>query len=116
MEDIALDVEIGKNITVGSSNVEVGEALATRARKELVELASKFIGKLTTGSVHFSTEGHEYRCTIQIRPGGLAMLSAEGHHKDAHGAFDSALDKLRAQMSRWKDARRDNKQARGAEH
>ncbi len=48
-----MDVEIGKNITVGSSNVEVGEALSSRARKELVDLASKYFGKLTTAAVHF---------------------------------------------------------------
>jgi ribosomal subunit interface protein len=111
-----LDVEIGKNITVGSSNVEIGEALTTRAKQELVDLASKYFGKLTTASVHFSPDGHQYRCTIHMQPGGVATVNAEAHHKAAHGALDLAIEKLRAQLSRLKEERRDNKQARGPEH
>ena len=97
-----MDVEIGKNITVGSSNVEIGEALSERARKEIVDLASKYFGKVTTASVHFSREGHLYCCAAKLRPGGVAMVSAEAEHKNAHGALDAAVEKLRAQLSRLK--------------
>ncbi len=101
-----MEVEIGKNITVGSSNVEVGEALSDRARKEMVDLASKYFGKLTTGSVQFSREGHLFCCAMKMRAGGVAMISAEAEHKDAHGALDHAVDKLRAQLRRLKDEKR----------
>lgn len=109
MEDQALDVEIGKNITVGSSNVEIGEALTERARKEMVDLASKYFGKLTTAAIHFSREGHLFRCSANLRAGGVAMVSAESQHKDAHGALDGTIEKLRAQLSRLKRERRDEK-------
>ncbi len=101
-----MEVEVGKNITVGSSNVEIGEALSERARKDLLDLASKYFGKLTTASVHFSREGHLFCCSVNLRPGGVAVVSAEGQHKDAHGALDQAVDKLRAQLRRLKDEKR----------
>jgi len=103
---------MGKNITVGSSNVEIGEALAERARKELVDLASKYFGKLTSAAVHFSREGYLYRCSVNLQPGGVAMLSAEAQFKDAHGALDMAIDRVRTQLSRLKRERRDDKHAR----
>ncbi len=54
-----------------------------------------------------------YRCTINLRPGGVAMVNSEAHAKDAHGALDQAIEKLRAQLSRLKREHRDDKQARG---
>ena len=45
-----MQVAIDKAISVGSSNVEVGEALAERARAALSELAAKYFGRITTGS------------------------------------------------------------------
>ena len=107
-----MNVEIGKNITVGSSNVEIGEALSERARKELVDLASKYFGKLTTAAVHFSREGHLYRCSVNLQPGGVAVISAEAQFKDAHGALDAAIDRVRAQLSKLKSERRDAKRSR----
>ena len=101
-----MEVEIGKNVTVGSSNVEVGEALAARARQEMIDLASKYFGKLTTGSAHFSREGHLFCCSLTMRPGGVAVVSAEASHKDAYGSLDHAVDKLRAQLRRLKDEKR----------
>ncbi len=104
-----MDVELGKNITVGSSNVELGEAIADRARRDMIDLAAKYFGKVTTAAVHFSREGHLYRCSLTLQPGGVAMLSAEAQHKDAHGALDQALDKLATQLRRLKRERRDDK-------
>lgn len=101
-----MDVEIGKAITVGSSNVEIGEALSQRARDEVVRLASKYFGKVTTSAVHFSRAGHLYHCSLTMRPGGVAFISAEAEHKDAHGALDAALDKLGAQLRRLKQEKR----------
>jgi len=107
-----VQVELGKNITVGSSNVDVGEALTHRAKEELIGLASKYFGKLTHGSVHFSRDGHLYRCSITLQPGGVALLSAEAEHKDAHAAFTDSAEKLAKQLRRLKREVRDGKQPR----
>ena len=107
-----MNVELGKEITVGSSHVEIGEALATRARTELIELASKYFGKLTNAAVHFSRDGYLYRCSINLQPGGVARINAEGEFKDAHGALDAAIERVRVQLLKIKSERRDDKHHR----
>jgi len=107
-----MDVAIDKDITIGSSNVDLGEVLTERARKGMIDLASKYFGKLTKGAVHFTREGINYRCTVSMQAGGLPMVAAEAQHKDAYTALDQVLDKVAAQMRRLKRERRDDKPER----
>jgi len=104
-----MDVLIDKAITVGSSNVEIGEALAERARASLSDLASKYFGRITTGSVHFGREGIDYRCCVNMQCGGAPMMSAEANHKDPHVALAVAVDKLGKRLRRAKRGLRDEK-------
>lgn len=108
-----MEVAIDKAITVGSSNVEVGEALAERARTALADLASRYFGRITTGSVHFGREGVDYRCSVNMQCGGVPMMSAEASHKDAHVALAVAVDKLGKQLRRAKRGLRDEKAGHG---
>jgi ribosomal subunit interface protein len=105
-------VAIDKNITVGSSNVDLGDVLTQRAREGLVELASKYFGKLTSGAVHFSREGHTFRCSISAQAGGLPLITGEDENKDAYAALGHALDRVAKQMQRLKRERRDDKPER----
>jgi ribosomal subunit interface protein len=107
-----MDVAIDKAVTVGSSHVELGDVLTQRARSGLVDLASKYFGKLTTGAVHFAREGINYRCSVNIQAGGLPMVASDAQHKDAYTALDLALDKAGKQMRRMKHERRDDKPER----
>ncbi len=108
-----MDVLIEKAITVGSSNVESGEALAERARTSLRELASKYFGRITTGSVHFGREGIDDRCTANMQCGAIPMMSAEASHKDPHVALAVAVDKLGKQLRRAKRELHDSKLGHG---
>ena len=108
-----MEVAIDKAITVGSSNVEIGEALAERARDSLSDLASKYFGRITTGSVHFGREGIEFRCSVNMQCGAVPMMSAEASHKDAHVALAVAIDKLGKQLRRTKRGLRDEKIGHG---
>lgn len=107
-----MEVAIDKAITVGSSNVEIGEALAERARSALAELASRYFGRITTGSIHFGREGVDYRCSANMQCGGVPMMSAEASHKDPHVALAAAIDKLGKQLRRAKRELRDSKAGR----
>ena len=104
-----MDVAIDKAITVGGSNVEIGEALAERARAALWELASRYFGRITSGSVHFGRDGLDFRCSVQMRCGGVPMMSAEARHRDPHVALAVAVDKLGKQLGRAKRSLRDDK-------
>ena len=108
-----MDVLIEKAITVGSSNVEIGEALAQKARAALTDLASKYFGRITTGSVHFGREGIEYRCTANMQSGAIPMMSAEASHKDPHIALAVAVDRLGKRLRRTKRELHDSKPGHG---
>ena len=108
-----MDVAIDKAITVGSSNVNIGEALAERARASLSDLASRYFGRITTGSVHFGREGIAFRCSVNMQCGAVPMMSAEARHKDAHVALAVAVDKLGKQLRRAKRGLRDEKIGHG---
>ena len=108
-----MQVAIDKAITVGSSNVEIGEALAERARAALADLASKYFGRITTGSVHFGREGIAFRCSVNMQCGAVPMMSAEASDKDAHIALTVAIDRLGKQLRRAKRGLRDEKIGHG---
>ncbi len=108
-----MEVAIDKAITVGSSNVEIGEALAERARSALSDLASRYFGRITTGSVHFGREGVDYRCSVNMQCGGVPMMSAEASNKDPYVALTVAIDKLGKQLRRAKRSLRDAKTVHG---
>ena len=104
-----MDVSIDKAIKVGSSNVDLGEALTQRARTALSDLAAKFFGRITSGAVHFVRQGVDYRCTVNMQCGGIPMMSGEGHSKDPYAALGLAIGKDEAQLRRTKQALHDDK-------
>lgn len=108
-----MEVAIDKAITVGSSNVDIGEALAEQARAALATLASKYFGRITTGSVHFGREGIVFRCSVNMQCGAVPMMSAEASDKDARVALTVAVDRLGKRLRRAKRGLRDEKFGHG---
>jgi ribosomal subunit interface protein len=102
----------GDEITIGSSNVDIGDALRAHARSALEEAAGKYLQRLTAAGVHFAHEGPEYRCSITVQIGALPTMAAEAQAKDAYLAFNQALSKVAKQMRRAKRALREDKATR----
>src|SRR5918995_6783131 len=98
---------VDKNITVQSSNIDLGANLPGHARESILRVASKYFGRLNTASVHFNREGITYRCTVNMQMGGLPMKSAEAMDKDIYLSFDAALAKVAKQLRRSKRELRD---------
>jgi hypothetical protein len=71
-------------ITVQSSDIDLGEALPRHAEEGILRVASKYFGRLVTGSAHFSKEGHNFRCSVNMQMGALKMMSAEAQNKDIY--------------------------------
>ena len=103
---------VDKNITVQSSNIDLGANLPEHARESILRVASKYFGRLNTASVHFTREGITYRCSVQMQMGALPMKSAEAKEKDIYLAFNAALDKVAKQLRRTKREKREDKGAR----
>ena len=100
---------VDKNITVQSSNVDLGSSLPEHARQSILRVASKYFGRLNTASVHFTREGITYRCSVNMQMGALPMKSGDARDKDIYLAFNSALDKVAKQLRRTKRELREDK-------
>ena len=100
---------VDEEIHVQSSNVELGDALKHHCKTEIMELCGKYFGKLTRATAHFRHEGPNFACSVQIKCGGLEPFAAEFVSRDAHQAFNCALEKVAKQMRRNKRALREDK-------
>ncbi len=103
---------VDKNITVQSSNIDLGSNLPGHARESILRVASKYFGRLNTASVHFTREGITYRCSVVMQMGALPMKSAEASDKDIYLAFNAALNKVAKQLRRTKREVREDKAER----
>ncbi|MFN3892682.1 MAG: ribosome hibernation-promoting factor, HPF/YfiA family [Beijerinckiaceae bacterium] len=102
----------GEAITIGSSNVDLGDALRAHVRESVETVAGKYLQHLTAASVHFVHEGADYRCSITVQIGSLPRMAAEAQARDAYLAFNQALEKVAKQMRRAKRAVREDKAVR----
>ncbi len=98
-----------EKITVGSANVQLGTNFPEQARGQIRAVADKYLGDLTTASVHLSKEGTNFRCSVNIRMGGLRMMSAEAQAREVPLAFRTALSKVEKQLRRTKRELREDK-------
>ena len=100
---------VDKDISVQSSNVDLGSSLPEHARESILRVASKYFGRLNTASVHFNREGITYRCSVNMQMGALPMKSGEARDKDIYIAFNAALNKVAKQLRRTKREVREDK-------
>jgi ribosomal subunit interface protein len=100
---------VATEITVQSSTVDLGDAFRQHARDGILRTASKYFGRLTTGSAHVAREGASYRCTVVMQAGALKTMAGEATDKEIYVAFDRALDKVAKQLRRMKRELREDK-------
>ena len=62
--------------------VDLGDAFRQHARDGVLRVASKYFGRLTTGSVHVTREGVSYRCTVVMQAGALKTMTGEATDKE----------------------------------
>ena len=98
-----------ENITVGSSNVELGARFAEQAQNQIRAIAKKHLGNLTLASVHVAHEGRFYRCSVNMQMGSLKLVTGEGKGKDVPLAFRTALGKVAKQLRRTKRLLREDR-------
>jgi ribosomal subunit interface protein len=97
------------NITVGSSNVELGSRFSEQAQNQIRAIAKKHLGNLTSASVHVAPEGRFYRCSINMQMGSLNLVTGEAKGKDVPLAFRTALGKVAKQLRRTKRLLREDR-------
>jgi ribosomal subunit interface protein len=99
-------------ITVQSSTTDLGEALPRHARQSIERVTGKYFGQLTSAAVHFTREGSNHRCIVNVHMNGTQPVTGEALNDDAFQAFNMALEKTAKQLRRKKRAVREDKAIR----
>ena len=99
-------------ITMESSNQAIPDHLRDYGHDAILKTAEKYLGRLTSASVHFTGEGILTRCSVKMQVGGLPPMAAEASEKDMRLAFNHALEKVATQMRRTKRELREDKPSR----
>jgi ribosomal subunit interface protein len=80
----------------------VGDALRSRINDELVASIGKYFGRGGDADVVVSRSGHSFRVDCAVRLASGQGLESHALGSDAHAAFDAALTKIEARISRYK--------------
>lgn len=103
------------DIRITGRQVDVGQALRTRAEGRLAEIADKYFSRALSASVTVGREAHGHGfhvdCNMHVSQG--VILKAEASAAEAHAAFDAAADRVEKQLRRYKRRLR-NHQGPGA--
>lgn len=99
------------NLTVKGKNIDVGDALKTRAQESLDHIFGKYFSNPIEATVTMSKETYLFLAQISVHVGRGIMLQAEGTAETANAAYDSAAETLAKRLRRYKRRLRDHHRA-----
>ncbi|WP_374370049.1 ribosome hibernation-promoting factor, HPF/YfiA family [Dongia sp.] len=99
------------NLTVKGKNIEIGDALKTRAQESLDHIFGKYFSNPIEATVTMSKEAYFFTAQISVHVGRGIMLQAEGQGDNANAAYDLAAETLAKRLRRYKRRLRDHHRA-----
>jgi ribosomal subunit interface protein len=90
------------SLRVSGKNMDVGEALRSRAETRIGDLASKYFDGGYEGHVTFEREGSGYRAECIVHLDSGAMLRASASAGDAIAAFEEVGSNIETRLRRYK--------------
>lgn len=99
------------NLTVQGKNIDIGDALKTRARESLDHIFGKYFSNPIEATVTLSKEAYRFTAQIAVHVGRGILLQAEGVADTANAAYDAAADTLAKRLRRYKRRLRDHHRA-----
>lgn len=99
------------NLTVKGKNIEIGDALKTRAQESLDHIFGKYFSNPIEANVTMSKEAYFFTSQISVHVGRGIMLQAEGQGDNANAAYDLAAETLAKRLRRYKRRLRDHHRA-----
>ncbi len=96
-------------VIVQGQHINVGEALRTYIEDRITETCEKFFDHTIQSNVHLTPAPHGfYQCDITVSVGNGLVLKASADANDPYPAFDSAADKIKKRLRRYKARIRDH--------
>lgn len=99
------------NLTVKGKNIDVGDALKTRASESLDHIFGKYFSNPIDANVTMSREAHLFTAQISVHVGRGILLQSEGAAEHANSAYDMAAETLAKRLRRYKRRLRDHHRA-----
>jgi ribosomal subunit interface protein len=99
------------NLTVKGKNIEIGDALKTRAQESLDHIFGKYFSNPIEATVTMAKEAYFFTSQISVHVGRGIMLQAEGEADNANAAYDLAAETLSKRLRRYKHRLRDHHRA-----
>ena len=96
-------------VIVQGQQINVGDALRTYIEDRITETCEKFFDHTIQSNVHLTPAPHGfYQCDITVSVGNGLVLKASADAKDPYPAFDTAADKIKKRLRRYKARIRDH--------
>jgi ribosomal subunit interface protein len=99
------------NLTVKGKNIEIGDAMKTRAAESLDHIFGKYFSNPIEATVTMSREAHLFTAQISVHVGRGILLQSEGAADTANAAYDVAAETLAKRLRRYKRRLRDHHRA-----
>ncbi len=99
------------NLTVKGKNIDIGDAMKTRAADSLDRIFGKYFSNPIDATVTMSREAHHFSAHISVHVGRGILLQSEGAAETANGAYDLAAETLAKRLRRYKRRLRDHHRA-----
>ena len=89
-------------VQVSGKQIEIGSALQDHVRQRLEIVLTKHFDRGAEAHIVFSHEGSSFRTESSKHLDSGVVLNAQGEAREAHQAFEVALEKLEKQIRRHK--------------
>lgn len=91
-------------VDISGQHMSVGQSLNQYVDGRLKEVVGKYFSNAPSTNVHFSKQGHEFKCDIVLHEGTgrHVVIKSNNSSDEVYNAFDIALSKLEKQMRKYK--------------
>lgn len=103
------------DISVSGKQVDVGEAFQIHAEDELTDAVTKYFEQAINAQVVLTKQGSSMHVDITVHPGPRGLIvQGHGDADEAYPAFDTALERIKKQLRRYKRRLVDDHRRRAA--
>ena len=87
---------------ISGKHIDIGDALSTHVKSEIVEVVEKYAQRPTDCVVVFSKDAHEYVCETTLHLSTGMTAQARGAAGEIYAAFEACRERLDKQIRRYK--------------
>ena len=99
---------------ISGKQIDIGDALSTHVKSEIVEVVEKYAQRPTDCVVVFSKDAHEYVCETTLHLSTGMTAQARGAATEIYAAFEACRERLDKQIRRYKRRLRSSSNSRKA--